>query len=159
MSFEFNIDEILEIAEQIERNGARFYRNAAQKIPNVDKKRLLINLAEMEDNHEQIFKTMRKNLSEDEKMMTSFDPEDETSSYLKALADTRIFYEKEIDFSSIKEILKSAITAEKDSIVFYLGMKDVVSDHIGKDKIDAIIREEMSHIKLLSKELIAYNSE
>ena len=159
MSFEFNIDEILEIAEQIERNGARFYRNAAQKIANVDKKRLLVNIAKMEDDHEQIFKTMRKSLSEDEKMMTSFDPENESSGYLKALADTRIFYEKEIDFSSIKEILKSAITAEKDSIVFYLGMKDVISDHIGKDKLDAIIREEMSHIKLLSKELIAYNSE
>jgi rubrerythrin len=26
MSFEFNADEILEMAEQIERNGARFYR-------------------------------------------------------------------------------------------------------------------------------------
>jgi len=159
MSFEFNIDEILEIAEQIERNGARFYRNAAKKIPNFEKKALLVELAEMEDDHEQIFKKMRESLSEDEKMMTSFDPENEASSYLKALADTRIFYEKEIDFSSIKEILKSAITAEKDSIVFYLGMKDVISDNIGKDKIDVIIREEMGHIKLLSKELITYNYE
>ena len=159
MSFRFNIDEILEIAEQIERNGARFYRDAAIKITNSDKKRLLVNLADMENDHEKIFKKMRNSLSEDEKIMTSFDPEDEASSYLKALADTRIFFEKEIDFSSIKEILKSAITAEKDSIVFYLGMKDVITDHIRKDKIDAIIREEMNHIKLLSKELIAYNSE
>jgi rubrerythrin len=27
----FNIDEVFEIAEQIERNGARFYRKAAKK--------------------------------------------------------------------------------------------------------------------------------
>ena len=30
MAFDFNIDEILAIAEEIERNGAAFYRTAAQ---------------------------------------------------------------------------------------------------------------------------------
>ena len=73
--------------------------------------------------------------------------------YLKALADTRVFFEKTIDLGSMKEILKSAIEAEKDSIVFYLGMKDVVPDSLGKKRIDDIIREEMSHIRLLSREL------
>jgi len=29
MSFDFSADEILAMAEQIERNGARFYRRAA----------------------------------------------------------------------------------------------------------------------------------
>jgi rubrerythrin len=154
MSFEFNADEIFEIAEQIERNGANFYRNAAGKIQDVDKKKLLIHFAEMEDDHELTFKRIRKNLSEDEKKMTTFDPDDETSGYLKALADTRIFYEKEINFTSLKEILKSAITAEKDSIVFYTGMKDVVPSHLGKNKLDQIIREEMGHIRLLSQELL-----
>jgi rubrerythrin len=65
-----------------------------------------------------------------------------------------VFYEKEIDTTSFKEILKSAITAEKDSIVFYLGMKDVVPAHLGQRKLDGIIKEEMSHIRLLSKELL-----
>jgi len=156
MSFEFNIDEILEIAEQIERNGASFYRKAAEKIQDTNKKQLFVHLAEMEDDHEQIFKKMRTNLSEDEKIMTDFDPEGEVSGYLKALADTRIFYEKEIDFTSFKEILKSAITAEKDSIVFYTGMKDTVSVHLGKNKIDEIIKEEMGHIKILSGELLEF---
>lgn len=43
----------------------------------------------------------------------------------------------------------------KDSIVFYLGMKEMVPENFGKAKIDAIIKEEMTHIKLLSKELVA----
>lgn len=154
MSFEFNADEIFEIAEQIERNGASFYRKAAEKIQDADKKQLLIHLAEMEDGHEQRFKKMRANLSEDEKIMKDFDPEGEASGYLKALADTRIFYEKETDFTSFEEILKSAITAEKDSIVFYTGMKETVPSNLGKDKIDEIIKEEMGHIKILSNELL-----
>ena len=154
MSIDFNVDEVFEIAEQIERNGAKFYRSVAQKITETDKKQLLIDLAEMEDEHEQTFKSLRSKLSTDEKIQTTFDPNGESERYLRALADTRVFYEKEVDTSSFKEILKSAITAEKDSIVFYLGIKDVVPAHLGKEKLDYIIKEEMSHIRLLSKVLL-----
>ena len=38
MSYNFNADEIFEIAEQIERNGANFYRTAAENITDEDKK-------------------------------------------------------------------------------------------------------------------------
>ena len=154
MSIDFNADEVFEIAEQIERNGAKFYRTAAENVSDSDHKKLLLDLAAMEDEHEQTFKTLRSNLSRDEKVMTTFDPEGESEGYLRSLADTRVFYEKEIDTTSFKEILKSAITAEKDSIVFYLGMKDVVPAHLGQQKLDGIIKEEMSHIRLLSKELL-----
>jgi rubrerythrin len=85
----------------------------------------------------------------------TFDPDEEACMYLKALADTRVFFEKEMpgNSASMKEILKEAILAEKDSIVFYLGMKDFVPEKFGKDKIEKIIKEEMSHIKLLSNHL------
>jgi len=45
-----------------------------------------------------------------------------------------------------------AIGLEKDSIVFYLGMKDAVPERLGRSRIDDIIREEMSHVYLLSRE-------
>jgi len=57
---------------------------------------------------------------------TAFDPEGEAALYIRSLADTRVFFEKKIDTSSMEEILKEAILAEKDSIVFYLGMKEMV---------------------------------
>ena len=154
MGIDFNADEVFEIAEQIERNGANFYRSVAEKVTDSKIKQLLSDLAEMEDEHEQTFKNLRSELSQDEKTMTTFDPEDESANYLRALAETRVFYEKKIDTTSFEEILKTAITAEKDSIVFYLGMKDVVPAHLGKQKLDDIIKEEMSHITLLSKELL-----
>jgi len=59
MSIDFNADEVFEIAEQIERNGAKFYRTVAENVTDADKRKILINLAEMEDEHEQTFKTMR----------------------------------------------------------------------------------------------------
>jgi len=155
MGYDFNADEIFEIAEQIEKNGASFYRKSAEAITDSGAKKLLLNLAAMEDEHEKIFADLRAGLSEKEKVATVFDPEGEISLYLRALADTRVFFEKKIDASSMEDILKEAILAEKDSIVFYLGMKEMVPDNFGKAKIDAIIKEEMTHIQLLSKELVA----
>lgn len=155
MSHEFNADEVFEIAEQIERNGAKFYRTVADSIPDPSKRKLLVHLAEMEDEHEKTFKILRSQLTEDEKVVTTFDPEGEAESYLRSLANTRIFYEKDVDTNSMKDIYKAAITAEKDSIVFYLGMKDVVPSHLGKQRLDDIIKEEMGHITLLSNELMA----
>ena len=157
MSYEFSADDIFEMAEQLERNGAKFYRTAAENVADPSAKELLLGLAAMEDEHEKTFASLRADLSEKEKAATVFDPEGESIHYLRALADTRIFFEKEIDISSMKDILKAAVEAEKDAIVFYLGMKDLVPDKLGKDKLDIIIKEEMGHIRILSKELIALN--
>ena len=55
----------------------------------------------------------------------------------------------------MRDILKAAIEAEKDSIVFYLGMKESIPEAFGRQKMDAIIKEEMEHIRILSKELVA----
>ncbi|MBU0961651.1 MAG: ferritin family protein, partial [Proteobacteria bacterium] len=143
MGLDFNADEVFEMAEQIERNGAKYYREAATAVTNEEDKKFLLELAAMEDDHEVTFADLREKLSSNEKEAVTFDPENEAAQYLKALADTRVFYNKAIDLSSMEGILTGAIAAEKDSIVFYLGMKDMVGGSRGKDRINAIIKEEM----------------
>jgi rubrerythrin len=155
MSYDFNADEIFEMAEQMERNGAKFYRDAAENAADSANKELLTGLSKMEEAHEKLFKSMRTELKAAEKASTVFDPSGEASLYLRALVDSRVFFKKEIDVTSMVEILKSAIEAEKDSIVFYLGMKEEVPENLGKNRIEAIIKEEMGHIRLLSKQLVA----
>jgi rubrerythrin len=154
MAFDFTAKEIFEMAKQIERNGVAFYQKAAKSVSHAGEKEMLLDLARMEEDHEATFEKMEAELKDQESTPTVFDPEDEGVQYLKSLADTRVFFEKEIDLSSMKSILKSAITAEKDSIVFYLGMKELVPEKLGKDRIDAIIKEEMSHIRLLGRKLV-----
>ncbi len=154
MANDFNANEIFEIAKQIEVNGAKFYRDSAELVSDAAQKEFLLELAAMEDDHEATFATMQKELTEGEKAATAFDPEGEGVLYLKALADTRVFFEKEKPSADMKGILASAIAAEKDSISFYLGMKELVTEKLGKDKIDHIIKEEMSHIKLLAVQLV-----
>jgi len=158
MSYDFNANDVFEMAEQMERNGGKFYRTAAENTTDPANKEFLLVLATMEDQHEKTFKAMRAELSAKEKASTVFDPQGEAALYLRALADTRVFFEKEIDVSSMKQILKSAIEAEKDSIVFYLGMKEAVPADLGKGRLDHIIQEEMGHVRLLSKKLMEHKS-
>ncbi len=155
MSYDFNAEEVFEMAEQMERNGAKFYRDAAENTADQSNKEMLIGLSKMEEAHEKMFESMRAELSSAEKAETVFDPSGEASLYLQALVDSRVFFEKEIDVTSMVEILKSAIEAEKDSIVFYLGMKEAVPKNLGKDRIEAIIKEEMGHIQMLTQHLVA----
>ncbi len=155
MSYDFNADEIFEMAEQMERNGARFYQDAAETAKEAANKEMLIGLSKMEEAHEKMFQSMRADLTSSEKASTVFDPSGEAALYLRALVDSRVFFEKEIDVTSMLEILKAAIEAEKDSIVFYLGMKEAVPQNLGRDRIETIIKEEMGHIQLLSKQLVA----
>ena len=79
--------------------------------------------------------------------------------YLKAMADGHVF-DQQVDISkyfsgkeSMKDVLKTALKMEKDSIIFYLGLKDVVASKAGKEKVTEIIGEEMRHIAFLNKEL------
>lgn len=156
MSYDFSADEVFEMAQQMERNGAEFYRKAAAAAESQETRKFLLGLADMEVEHEKTFAALRRDLTAAEKAPTVFDPEGESAMYLRALVDTRVFFEKVINVGSLREVLKAAIEAEKDSIVFYLGMKDAVPQDLGKNKLDAIIKEEMGHVRLLSHKLVKH---
>ncbi|MHC4213324.1 MAG: ferritin family protein [Planctomycetota bacterium] len=159
MAITFNADEIFEMAEQIERNGIKFYRRAAEIISDKDNKDLLLRLAEMEVEHEKTFAQMREELTGKENESIAFDPDNQAALYLQAVANGHVFDMKTDPSAllsgqeSFHDILKMAIGAEKDSIAFYMGLKDSVPAPAGKDKVDKIIREEMNHIVLLSGKL------
>ena len=161
MPFKFNVDEIFEMAEEIERNGAAFYRAAAETVSDEGQRKLLTDLAEMEDSHEKVFVAMRGALSAADGADAVFDPAGEAARYLQSFADGHVFDRTAVPSAfleggkTLAEILKKAIDLEKDSIVFYAGMKEMVPAKFGADKIDGIVREEMSHITLLTKQLSA----
>ena len=155
MAIQFNAAEILEMAAQIERNGSAFYRAAAKLNPKSG--HLLLTLAEQEDDHLAIFTGMRRQLDSHASEPVTYDPADEAALYLKAMADRRVFNVDQdpatliSDKDSLDHILGLATRMEKDSIVFYTGMKPLVPPALGQAKLDAIIKEEWKHIVFLSK--------
>lgn len=161
MGTPFNADEVFEMAEQIERNGAKFYRAAAKKFPSLRK--TLLDLAVMEDDHEKTFAAMRAELSAGDSAIDGpvFDPDGQAQMYLRVMADGRVFDVKADPAEQLAgkdtagEVLKMAIGLEKDSIAFYVGLKEAVSRKAGKDKVEAIIKEEFGHIATLNEKLTA----
>ena len=162
MGIRFNADEIFGMAERIEINGAEFYRRAAGLNAAAESEKTLLDLADMEEQHRRIFAIMRQELSEKEKEPTVFDAEGQLGDYLRAMADGSVFNLKSdpaellTGNESMEEIINRALGLEKDSIVFYLGIRDMVPERLGRNRLDDIIREEMNHISILSKELSSH---
>lgn len=156
MAVQFNADEIFTMAEQIERNGAKFYRAAAKNNPSAGA--FLLDLAAMEAEHLAIFEEMHETFSGSQESDV-FDPDGEAGMYLAAMASGKVFDMTKDPADLLKgnepldEIIRRAIGLEKDSIVFYLGMKDLVMERSGREKVDMIIKEEMQHIVVLGKKL------
>ncbi|MBN2316022.1 MAG: ferritin family protein [Sedimentisphaerales bacterium] len=159
MAIPFSADEVFEMAEQIERNGATFYRTAAEKFTDIGP--VLLDLARMEDEHLKTFTTMRADLSGGELDTPVYDPDGEVQMYLRVMADGNIFDLKTdpaqqlAGITTSQAVLKRAMQAERDSIAFYVGLKESVSKKAGKDKVQAIIREEVGHMAILNEKLQA----
>jgi rubrerythrin len=54
---------------------------------------------------------------------------------------------------TLEEILRTAVGLEKDTILFYLGIKDLIPVQSGQDRIEEIIREERRHVIQLTNVL------
>jgi rubrerythrin len=156
----FNIGEVFDMAIQIEVNGAKFYRTAAELMKeNKKANQLLVNLAEMEDGHEVLFKKMKDQFVELESSETYFDPNGEAALYLNSFVDGKVFDVNE-DVSklltgeeSLEELLKFSIQREKDTIAFFMGMRELVPEELGSKKVRELILEEMGHIVLLNNKI------
>ena len=156
MAVTFDVDEVFEMAGQIERNGGRFYRKAAEGTADKEVKKLLEDFVVMEVAHEKTFIAMRADLCSTEGLPVDFDPDDEVAMYLRAMVDMKVIdgkadpSERLTGRETTQDILNIALGLEKDAIVFYLGIKEYVPAEYAKDRIRAIIRQEMGHIAVLN---------
>jgi rubrerythrin len=156
MTVTLNALEIFDIAGQIEQNGARFYRRAAEIFRDPAICKTLLELADWEIKHQRIFAEMRKQLSQSDPRIQPSAP-NQLLPEARVMAGLAVFGIKPDPADELNgregetEILERAIEKEKDSIVFYNGLKDFTPAGDAKDKIDTIIKEELHHIRILNK--------
>ncbi len=150
--------EVFETAQQIERNGAIFYRKAAELFNESHICTMFIELADWEIKHEQVFIDMGKEFAKLNKATSTIDPDKKQQSP-KLMACLAVFgtlsdpLHKLKGIENIADVLKTAINKEQDSITFYEGLKDFVLTSDDKNIVDDIIKEEMHHIKILNQAL------
>ncbi|MDZ7859221.1 MAG: ferritin family protein [Candidatus Krumholzibacteriota bacterium] len=155
----FNADEVFEMAMDIEKSGESYYRKAAGRMENPKVKELMDYLADEEQKHHQVFAGLRGSLPQKLTTRSMPDPEDQERLYLDALVKSRLFtgdQEAERVAASMDgelEALKTALNFEKDTILFFIAMKDMTPEKLGREKIDLLINEEHTHVVKISKEI------
>lgn len=159
MDVEINGYEILEIAEKIELNGVKFYRRAAEICDDARASALFVELAHWETRHVEIFSRMKDQWAEEKCRPGSsssnglgcFDPH--------CLAGLAVFAIQPDPASELAtdtsrgDVLKMAIENEKESVVYYSGLRAFVPHEKDRKAIDDIIQEEMKHIRILMQML------
>jgi rubrerythrin len=153
MSIVFSSSELINIAIGIERRGITFYDIMAKSTDNEIARTVFENLVDMERRHLEIFQDM---LGEVDEEMPAESSTSEYSGYLQALIDDAVFTDDMITSemasqadSDIKAI-ELGISAEKDSILFYYEMRDIMPGQV-LPVINGIITEEKSHLQQLSQ--------
>lgn len=161
MSVTFTMDELLVMAERMERNGAEFYRRAAAQESDEQMTDTLEWLAAEEEKHEEVFSRMRAELKEKEPTSPVWDPDNEYESYVQALVDGKVFDVSSdaaavvAGFTALRDILEYALEREKDTIVFYMVVNKVSSGAADKRRIAGILDEEIGHVALITNRLTA----
>jgi rubrerythrin len=152
----YSVNEIIEMAVQIEHNGYAFYHEAT-KHKGLDAKalKLLTSLRDQELKHEKTFLGLRDN--EDMKGLVLSKDWELVANYLKTIVDSRIFNTENaaiklaIKAKSMKDILDYAIQFEKDTLLYFHTVKDAISLKKAQDAVAKIIQEEISHIMKLTE--------
>jgi rubrerythrin len=147
----FSIEEIIDLAIQIEENGEQVYRKAVEKAPNPSLSSLLQWLADEEAKHIRRFSELREHANS-----TPVDPqlEEVGKNILRSVVGEQSFSLDEANFSKIdtvKDLLVLAIDFEKDTILFYEMIQTFVQDDKTQDQLREIIEEETRHIGLLEE--------
>ena len=157
MQFNFNLDEVLQIAVRIEQNGFVFYETAAAVLP--EHKEWLLFLANEEKKHEAFYEKLRDLYTGANAMTDSMmgDQSEMLEGYLTSMADSVVFRlaedprERFTGSETVEQILDEAVNREKDAVLFFTGIKTSMDDEDTQKEIDVVIREEMSHLAMLQR--------
>lgn len=159
MTNKLNAFEILEMAEQMERNAVSFYREAARLFDEPKLHKLLLELADWERRHEQAFAKMRREVSEELNPLEDFDPYKYMPANPQVLDGLVLSVFKpdamgEITGKETKEqILRKALKKEKDTITFFRGLARFARDLAAEHRIVKIVEEEEHHLRIINESL------
>jgi len=153
VSISFSGAELLNIAIGIERRGVVFYDILSKSSEDALARDAFGYLANMEREHIQIFQGM---LGEAGSYQFPEGSAGEYAAYFEALVENAVFTDDAITSQlatrakNALEALELAIASEKDSILFYYEMRDIMPKQ-AQLIVNKIITEEKSHLLKLTE--------
>ncbi len=159
MEQNLNAYRVLNLAQSIEENAVGFYEKTAGLYNSGKTGSLFVKLADMEKEHKRKYAAMQASLEDSHEQQSDENFLNNMELYLKAVFDSQSLEGSQFagvllrGDESLEEILMIAMDLEKETILFYLGLRDLVPTDKDKQVVDAIIEEEKSHIVILAGEL------
>jgi rubrerythrin len=147
----FTVEEILDMAIKIEKNGEKVYRDAVKEVGNADLAGMLEWMAAEEARHAEWFEGLKQEWASSDSNPLA---QEMSRQLLTEIIGDRNFSLKEVNFALIREpgqLLKLFIEFEKDSILFYELIQPFLDKKKTRELIERIILEEHRHIEHLKE--------
>jgi len=155
MGVELDIHDFFQLIRRLEKKASLFYRRASDMSPDQVCRDLFDDLAKMESDHEQVFEGIGHHMAGRRLARGA----DRYAKHWPAIAGRML---SDLDASLARkfsgrrareDILRAAMDFEKETIVFFSGLKEMIPFKPDKQEIDRVIREEVGHIISLGGQL------
>lgn len=149
----FNVGEFLNVAVKDEETGIAVYKALAQTTKNEELKSGYLRIMKQEEGHAERFRKMLEEVGAQKPVERFPGQYDE---FLKALLESRAFHEPSTAADKAREVkgdsqaVDLALRMEKDTLLFYLELRQFIPDTHQKYVSD-IIAEEEGHIRDLQE--------
>ena len=152
----FEATDVIEMSLELEKSGEVFYRSVASKAPTGAVSTLFNSLADAELQHYAAFEALSKTIWNSPPML----PE-EWTQYMLYLQSTiqSVFFQGSDKALALaeqvtdeKEALKMAMAFEKETLLFFYDLRDMVSES-NRTVVGRIIQEEKTHLRELGETL------
>lgn len=149
----FQAADVVEMALELEKSGEVFYRAVAKKVKSAQIQELFEDLADQEVQHYAAFQKLSKTVWDKPLMLP--DEWDQYLMYLQATIQS-VFFEGEDKALALaeqvtdeKEALRMAVGFEKETLLFFYDLRDMVSEG-DRTILMRIVNEEKSHLRRLA---------
>lgn len=139
--------DIIAVAIEVEKRGRQFYLDVASKASNQGDKVFFTELAEEEVKHEQLFSAMIERIGGVPFPAGATD--EEYLAYVRDLIDSHALFVPKQQQAMQESPIGMAIQMEKDTMLFFLSVVDLVPDS-EKALVKACADEERKHLRRLA---------
>jgi len=153
MPVQYSAPEVMEMAIQTEKGGKLYYETVGARTDDAVLKGLFGFLAGEESRHVATFEDIARAI----KVTPAEEPYnwEEVVPYLRAVTESRYFLGPDKALALAREAktpqdaLRSALAFEKETLVFYVQLRDMVGER-NRAPVDRLIDEEKAHVRKLS---------
>ena len=152
MGIQLTGEDLIDFAVQTEIHGAHFYREAAELSEDDEASDLFEYLAFQEERHRLVFEGLSEAV-----VPSAIDADEaqEALGYISAAVDQEFFgrdaaLRQIAPGATTEEMLQQAMEFERETLLFFYGLRDLVRSP-NKLLLDDIIAEEKSHMRQLAR--------